>query len=159
MGASARPRRYPPEHGGIGPGSQKHNPVVNAGEESNSGVVPAKLPNRVGGDTGRGGGGGKARDQGERQRVCHVPDPSGKPRVPEARWRAWARVTITLSRRQTPKGVASKVRTVCGSAASTGLCGGGRQRPSLPRRYSGVAHIHPAACFRAVMIRAGRYWE
>jgi hypothetical protein len=51
--------------GWIRPASQKHNPVVHVGEESNSGIVPARLPNRAGGDIGRGGGGGKARDQGD----------------------------------------------------------------------------------------------
>jgi hypothetical protein len=35
---------------------------MNAGEESNIGVVPAKLPNKTGRDTGGGGGGGKAGD-------------------------------------------------------------------------------------------------
>jgi hypothetical protein len=34
---------------------------MNAGEESNIGIIPAKLPNKAGGDTG-GGGGGKAGD-------------------------------------------------------------------------------------------------
>ena len=74
----------------IGPGSQKHNPVVNVGEESNSGIVPAKLPNRADGDIGRGGGGGKARDQGERGQVQHIPDQSGILCVPGACWRAEA---------------------------------------------------------------------
>jgi len=45
-----------------GRGSQKHNPCMKAGEESNTGVVPAKQPNKAGGDTGGGGGGGKAGD-------------------------------------------------------------------------------------------------
>jgi hypothetical protein len=35
---------------------------MNAGEESNIGVVPAKLPNKVSGDTDGGGGGGKTGD-------------------------------------------------------------------------------------------------
>jgi len=35
---------------------------MKAGEESNTGVVPAKQPNKAGGDTGGGGGGGKAGD-------------------------------------------------------------------------------------------------
>jgi len=35
---------------------------MNAGEESNIGVVPAKLANKAGGDTGGGGSGGKAGD-------------------------------------------------------------------------------------------------
>ncbi|HEY3826053.1 MAG TPA: hypothetical protein VGL82_15920 [Bryobacteraceae bacterium] len=43
-------------------GKPKHNPCMNAGEESNIGVVPAKLPNKTGRDTGGGGGGGKAGD-------------------------------------------------------------------------------------------------
>ena len=46
----------------IGAGSQKHNLRMHAGEESNIGAVPAKLPNKVRGDTGGGGGGGKAGD-------------------------------------------------------------------------------------------------
>lgn len=48
-----------------GPGSQKHNPGMNANEESNRGVVPMKPPNKARGNTGGGGGGGKAPDQGE----------------------------------------------------------------------------------------------
>jgi len=32
----------------IGPGSQKRNPDKHAGEESNTGIVPAKLPNKAG---------------------------------------------------------------------------------------------------------------
>ena len=46
----------------IGTGSQKHNPCMNAGEESNIGVVPAKRPNKVSGGTDDGGGGGKTGD-------------------------------------------------------------------------------------------------
>jgi hypothetical protein len=35
---------------------------MHVSEESNIGVVPAKLPNKTGGDIGGGGGGGKAGD-------------------------------------------------------------------------------------------------
>jgi hypothetical protein len=35
---------------------------MNAGEESNIGIIPAKPPNKAGGNTGGGGGGGKAGD-------------------------------------------------------------------------------------------------
>jgi hypothetical protein len=35
---------------------------MHASEESNIGVVPAKLPNKAGGDTDGGGGEGKAGD-------------------------------------------------------------------------------------------------
>jgi hypothetical protein len=38
---------------------------MHAREESNMGIVPLKLPNKAGGDARGGGGGGKARDQGE----------------------------------------------------------------------------------------------
>ena len=115
-----RPRRYPSVYGWIGPGSQKHNPVVNVGEESNSGIVPAKLPNRAGGDTGRRGGGGKARDQGERQKVQHVPDQSGRLRVPggllayAGGYVPEARLTSDAER------VISEVRTVCSSSCKYG---------------------------------------
>jgi hypothetical protein len=40
-----------------------------AGEESNTGIVPAKLPNKAGGDARGGGDGGKARDQGEHRGI------------------------------------------------------------------------------------------
>ena len=33
------------------------------------GIVPAKLPNKVGGNVRGGGGGGKARDQGEHRGI------------------------------------------------------------------------------------------
>jgi len=42
---------------------------MNAGEESNMGIVSAKLPNKAGGNIGGGGGGGKARDQGEHRGI------------------------------------------------------------------------------------------
>jgi hypothetical protein len=42
---------------------------MNAGEESNMGIVPAKLPNKAGGNMGGGGGGGKARDPGEHRGI------------------------------------------------------------------------------------------
>jgi hypothetical protein len=45
-----------------GTGSEKHNPCMNIGEESNIGVVPAKRPNKGDGDIVGGGGGGKAGD-------------------------------------------------------------------------------------------------
>ena len=51
--------------GRTGPGSQKRNPDMYAGEESNIGIVPAKPPNKADGNIGSGGGGGKAGDQGE----------------------------------------------------------------------------------------------
>src|SRR5262249_1812115 len=52
---------------GIGPESQKRNPGWHLGEESNTGIVPAKLPNKAGKPGG--GGGGKARDQGEHRGI------------------------------------------------------------------------------------------
>jgi hypothetical protein len=42
---------------------------MHASEESNTGIVPAKLPNKAGGNAGGGGGGGKARDQGEHRGI------------------------------------------------------------------------------------------
>ena len=53
----------------VGPGSQKPNPGMHASEESNTGIVPAKPLNKVGGDARGGGGGGKARDQGEHRGI------------------------------------------------------------------------------------------
>ncbi len=55
-----RPRRHPglTSHR-IGTGSQKHNPGMHVGEESNTGVVPAKQPNKTRGDAGGGGCGGR----------------------------------------------------------------------------------------------------
>ena len=52
-----------------GLGSQKHNPDRRASEESNTGVIPAKLPNKAGGNVCGGGGGGKAHDQGEHRGI------------------------------------------------------------------------------------------
>jgi hypothetical protein len=43
-------------------GSEKHNPCMNASEESNIGVVPAKPLNKAGRKDGGGSGGGKAGD-------------------------------------------------------------------------------------------------
>jgi hypothetical protein len=40
----------------IGPGSDKRNPDMNANEESNTGVVPMKLPNKNRRSTEGGGG-------------------------------------------------------------------------------------------------------
>ena len=63
---TGRPRWYrKADQARIGPGSQKHNPDMYTGEESNTGIVPTKLPNKGRGNTAGGGGGGKARDQGE----------------------------------------------------------------------------------------------
>src|SRR6188474_2796705 len=46
-----RPHRYPgPTGGRIGPGSQKRNPGMNGGEESNIGIVPANPLNKGDGD-------------------------------------------------------------------------------------------------------------
>jgi hypothetical protein len=45
-----------------GKGSKKHNPCMNAGEESNIGVLPAKPLNKAGRKDGGGSGGGKAGD-------------------------------------------------------------------------------------------------
>jgi hypothetical protein len=56
---------FAPNRERIGPGSQKHNLGMHAGEESNMGIVPMKLPNKNHGNTEGGGSGGKARDQGE----------------------------------------------------------------------------------------------
>jgi hypothetical protein len=39
------------------------------GEESNTGIIPAKPPNKAGGNDRGGGGGGKARDQGEHRGI------------------------------------------------------------------------------------------
>jgi len=38
---------------------------MDVSEESNMGIVPTKPPNKIRGNTEGGGGGGKARDQGE----------------------------------------------------------------------------------------------
>ena len=46
------------------------------------GIVPLKLPNKAGGDARGGGGGGKARDQGEHHGISHSPDQSGGKGVP-----------------------------------------------------------------------------
>ena len=63
---TGRPRWYPKvNQTRNGPGSQKRNPGTNVNEESNMGIVPAKPPNKIRGNTEGGGGGGKARDQGE----------------------------------------------------------------------------------------------
>ncbi len=60
---TGRPRRASAvNQTGIGPGSEKRNPNMYAGEESNMGIVPAKPPNKNRGDTVGGGGGGKACD-------------------------------------------------------------------------------------------------
>jgi hypothetical protein len=65
---TGRPRWYPgANQAGNGPGSQKHDPGMNANEESNMGILLTKLPNKTRGNTGGGGGGGKACDQGEHQ--------------------------------------------------------------------------------------------
>ena len=54
----------------IGPGSQKRNPRVNAGEESSRCIVPEKRPNKAE-KIGCGGRGGKAAGQGDpRHRAC-----------------------------------------------------------------------------------------
>src|SRR5579872_2882127 len=52
-----------------GLGSQKRNPGRHASEESNTGILPAKPPNKAGGNACGGGGGGKARDQGEHRGI------------------------------------------------------------------------------------------
>ena len=54
---------------GIGPESQKRNLGMYVGEESNTGIIPAKPPNKAGGNDRGGGGGGKARDQGEHRGI------------------------------------------------------------------------------------------
>jgi hypothetical protein len=53
--------------GRSGPGSQKRNPDVHAGEESSRCIVPAKRPNKAE-DISGGGRGGKAAGQGDLQR-------------------------------------------------------------------------------------------
>ncbi|MGH9668059.1 MAG: hypothetical protein ACRD9L_26880, partial [Bryobacteraceae bacterium] len=55
--------------GGIGTESQKRKLGLHAGEESNTGILPAKLPNKDGENANGGGGGGKARDQGEQHGI------------------------------------------------------------------------------------------
>ncbi len=120
--------------GWIGPGSHRHNPVVHVGEESNSGIVPAKLPNRAGRE-GRGGGGGRPGTNGtatptDSVRESKCPDCVVRGRVTEE---CLLRCSF---RGQTPRGVTSKVGTVCSSPAGRGLCGGWLVAAILPRPVS-----------------------